>query len=252
MQIDIESLERATLDAVAPQQTQELPGWLLPFDPSKIGRATSAVPLMHCAMDAACVAEIEARYAAHQLSAKFRVADVAGLTWLHSALGQAGYAAQQPTLTQVSTVAQVLGTAMPVTMTMTSVEISSTPTEAWKAVYVAPGFDAADGAQRVQALCRSTTVVYASISDARGPLAAGTASFSRGWASFHGMRTVPHARGRGLARHILAELALAAQKLGLERAFLQVEEDNSKAVALYLRLGFETAWRYHYWRKSCA
>lgn len=250
MQIDIESLERATLDAVAPQQTQELPGWLMPFDPSHIGRATSAVPLTHSAVNLADIAEIEACYAAHNLLAKFRVADVAGLTWLHSALGQAGYAAQQPTLTQVTTVAQVLGAAMPVTMS--TVEISSTPTEAWKAVYVAPGFDATDGAQRVQALSRSTTLVYASISDAQGPLAAGTASFSRGWASFHGMRTVPHARGRGLARHILAQLARAAQKLGLERAFLQVEEDNSNAAALYHRLGFETAWRYHYWRKSCA
>jgi ribosomal protein S18 acetylase RimI-like enzyme len=250
MQIDIESLERATLDAVAPLLTQEVPGWLLPLDFSHIGRATSAVPLVHAAMDATRIADIEMRYAAHKLSARFRVADVIGLAGLHGALLEAGYTAQQPTLTQVgsvSTVSAVLEQSTPARAQQ--VVTSSTPTDAWKAVYTAPGFDATDGAQRVQALSRSETVVYASISDAQGPLAAGTASFSHGWASFHGMRTVPHARGQGLARRIMAELARMAQARGLDRAFLQVEEDNTNAIALYGRLGFQTAWRYHYWRK---
>jgi hypothetical protein len=47
MEIDIESLERATLDAVAPETVESLPGWLFPIDRTTIGRAISAVPLRH-------------------------------------------------------------------------------------------------------------------------------------------------------------------------------------------------------------
>ena len=245
MQTDIDSLERATLDAVAPLHTEEFPGWLLPFDPSHIGRATSAVPLDHHGLDSGDIAAIAARYAAHGLPAKFRVADVPSLAHLHAALGERGFAAKKPTLTQVNTVTEVLRHC-----TGTPATITSQPTPEWRAVYTAEGFDPVDGAERVQALSRSGTVVYASISDASGPLAAGTASFSQGWASFHGLRTVPQARGRGLARRILAGLAEAARAQGLQQAFLQVEEDNAGAVALYQFLGFRTAWRYLYWEKS--
>jgi hypothetical protein len=41
MEIDIESLERATLDAVAPATVESPAGRLLPFDETTIGRATS-------------------------------------------------------------------------------------------------------------------------------------------------------------------------------------------------------------------
>ncbi|MFZ3128550.1 MAG: GNAT family N-acetyltransferase, partial [Rhodoferax sp.] len=123
-----------------------------------------------------------------------------------------------------------------------------TPDTAWAAVYTAPGFDPVDGAHRVQALSRSHHAVYACVSQDHTPLAAGTAAFSQGWASIHGMRTVPSARGRGLATRILGGLADAAQARGLDRVFLQVEESNQTAQALYLRAGLVTAWRYHYWR----
>ena len=130
----------------------------------------------------------------------------------------------------------------------TPATVHDTPTQSWAAVYLAEGFDPVDGAHRIQALSRSPHVVYACVEESGQAVAAGTASLSQGWASIHGMRTLPQARKRGLAARVLAGLADAAQTRQLERVFLQVEESNTAALALYARAGFTTAWRYHYWR----
>ena len=241
---DIANIERATLDAVAPPAVEAIDHWLLPFDTSTIGRAKSAVPLRHHQLDAAQVADIEALYAARGLQAAFRVADVPGLANIHAELQRYGYRADQPTLVQVGTVQQMRQICQ-----ATPAEVSTTPTPAWSAVYLGDGFDPVDGAHRIQALSRSRHLVYASVQEAGLPVAAGTASLSQGWASIHGMRTAANSRGRGLAARVLAGLADAATRQGLERVFLQVEEGNLPALALYRRAGFATAWRYHYWRK---
>ncbi|MES2583261.1 MAG: GNAT family N-acetyltransferase [Pseudomonadota bacterium] len=241
---DIANIERATLDAVAPPATGEIENWLLPFDNSTIGRAKSAVPLRHHQLDAAQVAHIETLYAARGLQAAFRVADVAGLDNLHAELQRLGYRAEQPTLVQVGTVQQMRQICQ-----TTPADVSQTPTPAWSSVYLGDGFDPVDGAHRIQALSRSRHVVYASVQEDGQSLAAGTASLSQGWASIHGMRTAANSRGRGLAARVLGGLADTATRNALERVFLQVEEDNSSALALYRRAGFTTVWRYHYWRK---
>ncbi|MGB2883124.1 MAG: GNAT family N-acetyltransferase, partial [Rhodoferax sp.] len=100
----IASLERATLDAVAPPALQEIDGWLLPFDTSTIGRAKSAVPLRHDHIDTALVKTIEDRYAARGLQAAYRVADVPGLAGMQAELVRLGYQPQQPTLVQIGSV----------------------------------------------------------------------------------------------------------------------------------------------------
>ncbi|MFM2050119.1 MAG: hypothetical protein RL682_610 [Pseudomonadota bacterium] len=252
---DIESLERATLDAVAPPAVEALPGWLLPFDQSTIGRAKSAVPLNHAAQDVGILRDIVDRYTAHQLPAAFRVADVISLTTIHLELRRLGFTPQQPTLVQIGSTQRMLA-ALDTAHALgecaaAPVSITQCPTSSWSAVYSAPGFDTVDGAHRVEALSRSTTVVFASMADAQGPVAAGTASFSQGWASVHGMRTAERARGLGLAGFVLTALAQHALSRGIDRVFLQVEEGNAAALALYQRVGFQTAWRYHYWRGSC-
>ena len=244
-QDEIAELERATLDAVAPPAVQEVEGWLLPFDHSTIRRAKSAVPLRHNDLDAAQIDHIESLYAEQGLPAAFRIADVPGLANIQSELSRMGFQAIQPTLVQVGTVQQMRSMC-----SAPSAEVSDIPTPQWSAVYLAKGFDPVDGTHRIQALSRSRYVVYASLEESGQPIAAGTASISHGWASVHGMRTVPQHRGRGLAAQILAGLANAASARGFERAFLQVEEDNSAALALYRRAGFTTAWRYHYWHRA--
>lgn len=241
---DIASLERATLDAVAPLEIQEITDWLLPLDRSTIGRAKSAVPLRHRGLNADALDGIEAAYHAWGIDAQFRVADVAGLSSIHRRLRALGYAPDQPTLVQVGTVSALL--ALPVA---DMAPADTRPNERWAAVYTAPGFDAVDGAHRVQALSRSSHGVYAHVQRDGVSLAAGTASLSQGWASIHGMRTAPTARRQGLASQILRGLAAVAAQRGLERVFLQVEEGNTAALALYARAGFQSVWRYHYWRK---
>lgn len=245
MDVDIASLEQATLDAVAPAKVETLPGWLLPLDRSTVGRAICAVPLHHHNLDPASIASIEAVYAQHGLKTQFRVADVKGLADLQRRLRQRGYTPQQPTLTMVGNTGQ-----WPTAVAGLKAELSTTPTEAWRSVYLSDDFDPVDGANRVRALSRSQCVVYASLADARGAIAAGTASFSQGWASLHGLRTLKQKRGRGCASALIAALGQEALARGLERCFLQVEDGNDAAIRLYRSLGFQTAWLYHYWREA--
>lgn len=240
---DIAALERATLDAVAPQSVEAMDGWLLPYDASTIGRATSAVPLRHHDLRVADIAAIETRYAARSLTAAFRLADEPGLAPLHAELKDRGYRACQPTLVQIAHTDDILQMAASATA-----QVDATAHPNWAAVYTAPGFDPVDGQHRIAALSRSNSAKYAHITRQGTPVAAGVGAFSQGWASIHGMRTVDSQRGQGLARSILVALAREAQTLGIQRFFLQVEEENTGAIALYAKAGFQTVWRYHYWR----
>ncbi|MBS0338880.1 MAG: GNAT family N-acetyltransferase [Proteobacteria bacterium] len=249
---DIEAIERATLDAVAPQRVEALEdeAWLLPMDPGTIRRARSAVPLRHEAprgAPARLLERIEARYAAHGHPSQLRVADLRCFDELRTAMTQRGYQPGKPTQTQTGT-----SRAMLVPGAGAPADVDAAPDAAWAQVFLGPGFDPVDGAGRVQALSRASSNLFASVRESGSTLAAGAISFSQGWASVHGMRTVQSARGRGLARRVLAGLAQAALQRGFERVFLQVETDNQAALALYLRAGFTPAWTYRSWQSPSA
>ncbi len=75
---------------------------------------------------------------------------------------------------------------------------------------------------------------------ARGTVTGGTASGPGRWHGVALVQVTPGARRRGLARHVMRGLAGWAAEHGATRAFLQVEERNAAATALYGRLGFST------------
>jgi ribosomal protein S18 acetylase RimI-like enzyme len=244
MHIDIESLEKATLDAVAPEVTEFLPNWALPFDSTTVGRAISAVPLRHDGVKPGDIALIESRYVSKGLNAQFRVADVPSLNALHEALRSRGHTAHQPTLTMVSDIRE-----WPQTSTAWTVHQDEKPSAGWESVYLADDFDPIDGANRLKALSRSRFLQYGWIEDSSGAVAAGTASFCHGWMSLHGLRSLKRVRGQGAAFALIQAFGKQARLRNLEKCFLQVEEGNANAIALYSRLGFQTTWRYHYWRR---
>ena len=242
---DIESLERATLDAVCPAAQSELPGWLLPFDAAEIGRARSAIPLFHHGL-----------YRDHGLPPCFRIADTLGLRHWQARLLALGYRQTSPVHVQIASVAAMQAAADLSNSVHGShnasqpanVVLLDAPGHAWASVYTSQGFDAQDGALRVQLLSRSRFARYAYLQKAGVSLAAGTACISRDWLSVHGMRTLPHAQGQGLGTSLLTAFVGLARQRGITRAFLQVEADNAPALALYRRFGFTTAWTYHYWK----
>ena len=251
---DVEAIERATLAAVAPQEVDEIPGWLLPFDAGTVGRAHSAVPLRHDANIAlADIATIVARYRAHGLPPSLRIAAVPALAHLEAALVEQGLKATQPTLTCVARVADVLDA----TRAIAPAQVSPSPSAAWSQVYLGEDFDPVDGASRVRALSRATGSLYAhslddDSADGRSGqprvVATGVGSYGHGWLGIHGMRTLGAHRTQGHASRILRALALQAQARAMDWAYLQVDETNLAAWRLYESLGFTLVWRYVYWR----
>jgi len=241
---DIESIERATLAAVSPEAVEEFQGWLLPFDSGTVSRAHSAVPLRHVPPGEDMVDQVEARYRARGLRTVFRLANEACFDSLRRELARRGYQAGKPVLVQVAPVL-----AMRAVSAAAPAETADVPDAAWAALFLAEGFDPVDGASRVKALSRASGSVYASVRESGKTVAAGAGAFSHGWSSVHGMRTDQAFRGRGLAGRVLAGIAAVAEQRGIARAFLQVEDVNTPALALYRRAGFETVWSYDYWRQ---
>jgi GNAT superfamily N-acetyltransferase len=237
---DLESLERATVEAVAPPEVLEIDGWLVPLDNGTIGRAKSAVPLRHD-IGPEAIGEIEAAYRQRGLKPAFRIADVASLAPVCAELARRGFSAQQPTIFKTGAIADLVASSEG------SADILAKPDDAWSAVFLGEGFDPADGRHRIAALIRSPDAVYAAAGEGGRIGGVGVMTFGRGWSGVHGMRTAPDQRGRGYAGRVLGALGRVAQARGIERVSLQVEEANP-ARRIYRRAGFTPIWRYHYWR----
>ncbi|MGH3823340.1 MAG: GNAT family N-acetyltransferase [Pseudonocardiaceae bacterium] len=78
---------------------------------------------------------------------------------------------------------------------------------------------------------------YASAMIGNGIVAVGRVVADDGWAGVFGMATLPHVRGKGAARSVLAALADWVGAHEADRMYLQVECDNIPALRLYERTG---------------
>jgi GNAT superfamily N-acetyltransferase len=237
---EIAVLERDTVAAVAPPETLEIGGWLVPLDHGTIGRAKSAVPLRHD-LGPEAIAEIEAAYRSRGLKPGFRLADVPTLEPVCAELARRGFAPEQPTVFKAGSVGKLAA------FSEASARILDKPDEAWAGVFLGEGFDPADGAHRVKVLTRSPGAIYAAAGEGGATHAVGVMSFGAQCAGIQGMRTAPAHRGRGYASAILAAMGRVAQARGVTKVFLQVEEANP-ARRIYRAAGFTPLWRYRYWR----
>jgi GNAT superfamily N-acetyltransferase len=240
----IESIERATLQAVAPEVVDALPGWLLPMDRGTVGRARSAVPLHHGTHNPELLPAILTRYAAMGFEPRLRLPDLPSFQPWFESLTQRGWRREQPTLTMTGELQSLL------TLPPGSppAELDSAPDAGWMTMFLGEGLDPTDGASRSRSLSRATGNLFASVREQGHTVACGAASFGHGWLGVHGMRTAAARRCEGLAGRVLNAMAAEATLRGLTGVFLQVDAGNQPALALYRRAGFTLAWPYAYWR----
>jgi N-acetylglutamate synthase len=125
------------------------------------------------------------------------------------------------------------------------VQVAAEPDEAWLARYHFRGRPELPPAGRLL-LMSAPWQAFASVRAGGRVLAIGRVAIAAGWAGLTAVEVDPRHRRRGLATALTARLAALAAARGAGNLFLQVEDGNDAARALYHRIGFADHHGYHY------
>ncbi|PWI15754.1 GNAT family N-acetyltransferase [Streptomyces sp. Act143] len=126
------------------------------------------------------------------------------------------------------------------------VELSRDADEAWLARYQRKGVSEV----ALQVLGSGPSVWFAKVPGSGAvPAAIGRCVVDGRWASFAAVEVDPAQRRRGLATEVMAALARRALDEGASAAWLQVENENAGARALYAGMGFAAHHAYHHYRE---
>jgi N-acetylglutamate synthase len=223
-------------------------GWTLQATDGRSGRVNAAWPLAWTGeVDLATAIEaVEAWYAERDRPAWFRLAE-AGVAppELAAALAQRGYLPDTETL--------VMSAALGARPNDDGVVIAPDPGEDFFALMREATPDAGEYAERRDVTLRTPAPrAFAMLKLDDRPAAVGASVITGELALVFIMRTAPWARRRGLARRVLRALMAWAPGNGATTAYLQVEAENTGAVALYRTEGFATTHAYAYWRPGQA
>jgi GNAT superfamily N-acetyltransferase len=234
---DVIALELAANDAWPAPVQARLGSWILRAAENWTGRANSALAVgdpdrpLEAAIDA-----VVAWYAQRGQPALIN-APMPLAAPVNSALDERGWTTRPLTLVQTAP----LPTGLPERRDLPPVELADAPSDDWYAMVAEHKGTLPTAAKRV--LTGVPETVFAHVHDEAGGLVAvarGTVTGPGRWHGISLLQTAPDARRRGLAQHVLREMAHWAQQRGSTRAYLQVEEHNAAAVALYQRVGFNT------------
>jgi ribosomal protein S18 acetylase RimI-like enzyme len=131
------------------------------------------------------------------------------------------------------------------------VQLEAEPTPGFARVFSDARVSDADHDERWGLILRAPQPkAHAVIAIEGRPAAVGLCVVTGEQAGLYAMRTPPWARRRGLARRVVNACLAWATERSASHAYLQVEENNAAAIALYEGAGFRSCGRYAYWRPA--
>ncbi|MEU8236895.1 GNAT family N-acetyltransferase [Actinoplanes missouriensis] len=236
---DVISLELAADEAWPAPVRSRLGGWILRAADDWTGRANSALAVgdPDRPLDEAIDAVV--RWYTERGQQPLINAPMPLAAPVNAALDERGWTARPLTLVQTTPLAALLTTAAG--SGLPPVDLADAASDEWYAM-VAEHKGALPGTA-LRILNGVPERVFAHVRDADGGLLAvarGAVTGPDRWLGISLLQTAPAARRRGLGAHVVRALAQWASQRGSTRAYLQVEERNAAAVALYNRLGFTT------------
>ena len=242
--IDPRRVEEAGLNAVPVQRQLFYDGWLLRLTPVPTKRARSVNAFFGSTrpLDEK-VAYCEATYARLGLPCLFRITPFDVPALLDDALAARGYVAFDTTLVQVAPLASPPSFDVPADVDVAS----AAPTEFGTALAALKGAPPRQRALRRSWLATTPLPARALVASInRCVVGVGQASLDDGLAMIGSVATADDMRGRGIATAVVGALIAWAWERGAHHAYLQVNADNHRALAVYRRFGFETLYTYHY------
>lgn len=256
MAISIGDLEEAAADGWRGTEEARLGGWRLRAADGFTGRANSALAVGDPGLPLpAAAAAVHRWYADRGLPTMISVAypcDRPQQSDLDRFLAQAGWTVRPGAATVLTAPAATIARAAPADLTTPAtppgparVDFDAEPDDAWLARYHYRGQPDLPPAAR-QVLRSAPWQAFGSLRENGATLAIGRVAVAHGWGGLTAIEVDPAHRRRGLARTLTAALGAQAAARGAHHLYLQVEDGNAPAHALYHRLGFTAHHGYHY------
>ena len=242
--VDAARIEEAGLNALQTAQQLFYDGWLLRLSPGKAKRGRSINPHFGSSLPLARkIGHCERLYAQCSLPVLFRITPFRKPADLDESLARRGYVAFDNTLVQTLDLTRPHGAS-----TRGDIGIARVPAGEFVAAAAAlRGSTPTQQAAHRERLALSPLDSHLFVvRDGEEAIACGQLTCDGDVAAIYDMVTAPKRRGRGLASALVGALLAQAQRLGMRVAFLQVNDDNAPALAVYRKFGFTTAYAYHY------
>lgn len=243
---DIAGLERAAAEAMPALVTEPLGDWLMRASEGYTGRANSVLPLGDPGMPfSQALEKIRTFYVHHNLPPLFDVPLPLGRP-VARALQDHGY---EPIVSSL-----VMSIDLPDLITATPgqplFDHTPTPTPQMLELITGRRGTLPKAAQHVLTQVKTITFIGHEADGKLLAMARGTVT--NRWLGIFHVETAASARRQGLARAAVGNLARWADKHGARRAYLQVQEDNAAAIALYESLGLKTHHTYTRYGRAAA